>query len=385
MELLGKDSHKIWGKAAFINSQRAYGSDVISRIQASTEGKKEELQKCIREDLKKGLDQLVRENNIALTEIERIIISGNTTMVHLLMGYDCAGLGVFPFTPVNIQLIRGNANEILGVQGLDTKVEILPGISTYVGGDIVSGLYACDFDRKDEVCLLIDLGTNGEMAIGNKDKILVTSTAAGPAFEGGNITWGTGSIPGAICTVRIEDEKAVVGTIKDQSPVGICGTGVVETAAELLKEELIDETGRLEEEYFDEGYPLAETSDGKKILFTQKDMREIQLAKAAIRAGAETLAYHYGVVKNDIARIYVAGGFGYKLDVKKAIAIGMIPEEFEGRIEAVGNSSLKGAEKFLIETDGQTRVQNIVKLSEEISLSTDKVFNEAYMDAMFFE
>ena len=159
----------------------------------------------------------------------------------------------------------------------------------------------------------------------------------------------------------------------------------METAAELLKEELIDETGRLEEEYFDEGYPLAETSDGKKILFTQKDMREIQLAKAAIRAGAETLAYHYGVVKNDIARIYVAGGFGYKLDVKKAIAIGMIPEEFEGRIEAIGNSSLKGAEKFLTETDGQTRVQHIVKLSEEISLSTDKIFNEAYMDAMFFE
>lgn len=385
MELLGKDSHKIWGKAAFINSQRAYGSDVISRIQASTEGKKEELQKCIREDLKKGLGQLVRENNIALTEIERIIISGNTTMGHLLMGYDCAGLGIFPFTPVNIQLIRGDANEILGIQGLGTRVEILPGISTYVGGDIVSGLYACDFDRKDEVCLLIDLGTNGEMAIGNKDKILVTSTAAGPAFEGGNITWGTGSIPGAICTVRIEDEKAVVGTIKDEPPVGICGTGVVETAAELLKEELIDETGRLEEEYFDEGYPLAETSDGKKILFTQKDMREIQLAKAAIRAGAETLAYHYGVVKNDIARIYVAGGFGYKLDVKKAIAIGMIPEEFEGRIEAIGNSSLKGAEKFLTETDGQTRVQHIVKLSEEISLSTDKIFNEAYMDAMFFE
>lgn len=385
MELLGKDSHKIRGKAAFINSQRAYGSDVISRIQASTEGKKEELQKCIREDLKKGLSQLAKENNITLAEIERIIISGNTTMGHLLMGYDCAGLGVFPFTPVNIQLIRGDAAEILGMQGLDASVEILPGISTYVGGDIVSGLYACDFDRKEEVCLLIDLGTNGEMAIGNKDKILVTSTAAGPAFEGGNITWGTGSIPGAICTVHIEDEKAEVGTIKDEPPVGICGTGVVETAAELLKEELIDETGRLEDEYFDEGYPLAETSDGQKILFTQKDMREIQLAKAAIRAGAETLACRYGIDKTEISKVYVAGGFGYKLDTDKAIAIGMLPEEFEGHIEAVGNSSLGGAQKYLRESDGEERVCRLAELSEEIALSTDKVFNDFYMDAMFFE
>lgn len=385
MELLGKDSHRVLERAAFINSQRGYGADVITRIQASTEGKKAELQKYICDDLKKGLLQLIKENNIKLNEIQRIIISGNTTMGHLLMGYDCSGLGVFPFKPVNIKLIDRTAADILKIQEAEMEVILLPGISTYVGGDIVSGLYMCDFDKKEEVCMLIDLGTNGEMAIGNKDKILVTSTAAGPAFEGGNITCGTGSIPGAICSVSIEDEKAEVKTIKDEIPVGICGTGVVETVAELLKEDLIDETGRLEDKYFDEGYPLAKTADGNKILFTQKDMREIQLAKAAICAGAETLAHHYGIAKDDIAKIYVAGGFGYKLDVKKAIAIGMIPEEFEGRIEAIGNSSLKGAEKFIIETDGQTRVQQIIKLSEEISLSTDKVFNEAYMDAMFFE
>ena len=223
------------------------------------------------------------------------------------------------------------------------------------------------------------------MAIGNKDRILVTSTAAGPAFEGGNITWGTGSIPGAICTVHIEENKAEVGTIKNAPPVGICGTGVVETAAELLKEELIDETGRLEDEYFDEGYLLAETKDNRMILFTQKDMREIQLAKAAIRAGAETLACRYGINKTEISRVYVAGGFGYKLDTDKAIAIGMFPEEFEGHIEAVGNSSLGGAGKYLCEADVEERVSRLVKVSEEIALSTDKVFNDFYMDAMFFE
>ena len=213
--------------------------------------------------------QLTEECGIELAEIQRIMISGNTTMGHLLMGYDCSGLGVFPFTPVNIDLIEGKASDILKLQDTEAKVQLLPGISTYVGGDIVSGLFACDFDKNEEVCMLIDLGTNGEMAIGNKDRILVTSTAAGPAFEGGNITWGTGSIPGAICSAQIKDKKAEVRTIKDESPPGICGTGVVETAAELLKEELIDETGRLEDDYFDEGYPLAETADGTTIFFTQ--------------------------------------------------------------------------------------------------------------------
>lgn len=385
MELVGKDSHKVHGRAAFINSQRVYGADVISRIQASVDGKKKELQDHIREDLKKGFRQLVKEADITGADVERIIISGNTTMGHLLMGYDCNTLGVFPFTPVNIDFIRDSAKEIIGIEDTEAQIVLLPGISTYVGGDITSGLYACGFDSAEEISMLIDLGTNGEMAIGNKDKILVTSTAAGPAFEGGNITWGVGSIPGAICSLSIEDEKAHVKTIRDEAPLGICGTGVVETAAELMKEELIDETGRLEDDYFDEGFPLAETTDGKKILFTQKDMREIQLAKAAIRAGVETLALRYGVKKEDVVKIYVAGGFGYKLDTDKAIAIGMLPEEFKGRIEAVGNSSLAGAEDYLKDTEGDKTIRKILDVSEEINLSADKEFNDFYMDAMFFE
>lgn len=385
LELLGRDSGKVLGKAAFINSQRVFGADVISRLQASVEGKKQELQQHIKEDLHKGFAQLLKEEGISGADVKRVVISGNTTMGHLLMGYDCSTLGVFPFTPVNIDFIRGNAADILGVENTEAEVVVLPGISTYVGGDITAGLYACEFDKADEVCMLIDLGTNGEMAIGNKERILVTSTAAGPAFEGGNITWGVGSIPGAICSVSIEDEKASVKTIRDEAPLGICGTGVVETASELLKEELIDETGRLEDEYFDEGFPLAETPEGKEIRFTQKDMREIQLAKAAVRAGVETLALRYGTRKEDIAKIYVAGGFGYKLDADKAIAIGMLPEEFEGRIEAVGNSSLAGAVKYLKDASGEETVRGIVKLSEEINLSADKEFNEFYMDAMFFE
>ena len=384
MELLGKDSGKNLHTVTCINSQRAYGGDVISRIQASVDGRKEELQECIRRDLRKGLTQLAKETGISMEKIERISIAGNTTMGHLLMGYDCDTLGVYPFKPVNIDFIRQNYREILGGTECDAAVELLPGISTYVGGDIVSGLYACGFDRSDEISLLVDLGTNGEMALGNQNRILVTSTAAGPAFEGGNITWGTGSVAGAICSVTIRDKKASVKTIQDKPPVGICGTGVVETAMELVKEGLVEDTGLLDEEYFEHGFPLALTTDGKEIVFTREDIREIQLAKSAVRAGVETLILRYGIEKHQIANIYLAGGFGFKLDKNKAIAIGMLPAEFRDRIQTVGNSSLAGAVRYLNEPDGKTAMEHLIAVSSEVNLSSDKDFNEFYMDYMMF-
>lgn len=394
MELLGKDSGKKLHTVTCINEQRAYGADVISRIQASVDGKKEELKNCIRQILRQGIRRLTAENGIFMGKIERISIAGNTTMGHLLMGYDCDTLGVYPFTPVNIDLTKGSYEEILGTAGHPTvqnhaectaEVELLPGISTYVGGDIVSGLYACGVDSSEEICLLVDLGTNGEMALGNKERILVTSTAAGPAFEGGNITWGIGSVAGAICSVEIHDQKAAVKTILNQPPVGICGTGVVETATELVRNELVDETGLMDEDYFEDGFPLAETEDGRTIAFTRKDVREIQLAKAAVRAGAETLILRYGISKDQISRVYLAGGFGYKLDKEKALAIGLLPPELGDRIEAVGNSSLSGAAKYLRDPEGEKKLKHLVEISQEVSLSTDKEFNEFYMDYMMFD
>lgn len=384
MSLIGGESGKVFHTVTSVNSQRAYGADVISRIQASVDGKKEELQKSIQKDLQDSLEKLLKEKELFGEQIKTIIISGNTTMGHLLMGYDCDTLGVYPFTPVNIDFIKGT-EEIFGTDRFGKKeVILLPGISTYVGGDIVSGMYAYDFTEKEEVCMFIDLGTNGEMGIGNKEKILVTSTAAGPAFEGGNITWGMGSVPGAICSVKFEDTEVEVKTIRKEAPQGICGTGVVETAAELVREEIVDETGALDEDYFDDGFPLAKTPDGKEIVFTQKDVREIQLAKAAVRAGVETLLLRYGIKKEEVSKVYLAGGFGYKLNTDKAIAIGMIPEEWADRIVAVGNSSLSGACKYLKDENGDKTIEKLVSISEEVNLSADKEFNEFYMNEMFF-
>lgn len=377
MQLVNIENKSVVDVFTTINRQRAYGADVISRIEASNSGKMQELQKSILEDLKAGIRELLKNREI---EVEKMVIGANTTMVHLLMGYSCETLGVFPFTAVNLDTIHISYDALFKTEEYSFEIVILPGISTYVGGDITAGLYTCDFDKRDKVAVLIDLGTNGEMAAGCKDRILVTSTAAGPAFEGGNITHGTGSVQGAICNVTLKDGKAEVKTIGDAAPQGICGTGVIDIVYELMKEEVIDETGLLDEDYFDEGFPLAEN-----IAFYQKDVREIQLAKSAVRAGLETLLLRYGAAYDEIDKIYIAGGFGYKMDVQKAIGIGLLPEECADKIEAVGNSSLRGAVGYLLDEDAADRIEKIISCSSEINLSNDKKFNEFYMDYMYFE
>ncbi len=366
-----------------LNHQRAFGSDVIARIQASNEGEREKLQELIREDLKSGIEKLAASGGIAPERLSKAVIAGNTTMVHLLMGYSCEGLGVVPFTPYSLDTIRSDIRAICGVD-ITCPVTVLPGISAFVGGDIVSGMMAMELLKKEKPCLFLDLGTNGEMALGNRKKLLVTSTAAGPAFEGGNISCGTGSIPGAICHVTIA-EKVQIETIGDRPPVGLCGTGVVETAAELLKAEELDETGLLEEDYFDGGYLLARNPEGEPILFTQKDIREIQLAKAAIRAGLETLLVRFGITYEDVGEVYVAGGFGYKLDLKKAVEIGMLPEELLDRTKAVGNSSLLGAAYLALGRYKLEEAETLIRAAEEIALAGDKDFQDFYMEYMMFE
>lgn len=368
-----------------INHQRTFGADVISRIMASVQGKKDELQKLIRRDLAEGVRKVIAKAGVRPQRITEVAIAGNTTMIHLLMGYDCKELGAFPFTPMNIKQITDTYTNIIGDDFLEATVHILPGISAFVGGDIVAGLYACGMDTGEEYSLLIDLGTNGEMALGNRDRILVTSAAAGPAFEGGNIAFGVGSMEGAIAGVVIDGKSTHIRTIADRSPVGICGTGVIEAVSELVKAGLVDETGCFVDEYFENGYPLAETEDGTRIALTQADIREIQLAKAAIRAGVETLFLRFGISKEEVSRVYLAGGFGFRLDCSKAIHIGMIPQCFADRIDTVGNSSLGGAVKFLAEKETRGRVAAIGSSAQEINLSADEDFNRLYMDAMYFE
>lgn len=381
--LINVDTKEILAEATGINHQIVYGSDVVSRIKAAGDGYGIRMQESIKSDITLLCMNLVSQSGVTKEAISQIAIAGNTTMIHLLVGYSCEGLGVYPFTPVNVDTITGTALEILGIN-MPSLVTILPGISTYVGGDIVSGLLSVGIDRSDELIALIDLGTNGEMAIGNKNRIVVTSAAAGPAFEGGNISCGMGSLPGAVCGVDIDDSKIALKTINNERAIGLCGTGVIELTGELLKNGIIDETGLMDETLGDNGYTFARGQSGENLYFTQKDVREIQMAKAAIRAGFETLLLKYGITLDELDKVYIAGGFGYYLDVKKAADIGLLPADILDKVEAVGNTSLKGAASYMLYEDSPARTDAIVHASEEISLAKDACFSDLYINSMMF-
>ena len=395
MQLINCKNGMIIDTYTDVNHQRAYGSDVISRIQSSREGNLEELQERIQKDLLNGFHYLVSNfaqqlyisEVEAIEKVEKIVIAANTTMIHLLMGYSCEGLGTFPFKPITLDLLKRSFYEVFSDSYLDVPVVILPGISTFVGGDIVSGMLLRNFYDTEEISLLVDLGTNGEMALGNADKIMVTSTAAGPAFEGGNIKDGMGSIQGAISQIRVEKEEEKTNvfyeTIGNTTPKGICGTGVVDMVYELLRNEIIDEMGTFRDEGQD-AFVLAEKADGSVISFTQNDIRQLQYAKAAIRSGIDLLIQKYGIVFSDVKHIFLAGGFGYKIDISKAIGIGMIPEEFKNRTLAIGNSSLGGAIIALTNDDYENKIAKICSVSKEITLALEDEFNEQYLENMYF-
>lgn len=369
-----------------INHQRAYGADVISRIQAANEGKGKLLQESIRTDLKVLMEQLVQQADLDKSQIEKVVIAGNTTMCHLLRGLSCEGLGVAPFTPADNHLWKGNMPEVLGTQA---KVVILPGISAFVGADIVAGIYASGMHDSTETCMLLDIGTNGEMVIGDRDRLLVTSAAAGPVFEGSNIACGVPGIPGAVTHVTItEDGTCKYDTIGNETPVGICGSGIIDVVSELVRLGIIDENGTLADAWFEDGYPVT----GKDIVFTQRDVREIQMGKSAIRAGIETLLMEHDKERTDrdadcLLHVFLAGGFGYYMDVQKAIRIGLFPDFFAGRVKALGNSALEGAKEYLLaeENEAENAVERIVSSAREINLALHPDFNEFYMQYMFFE
>ena len=369
--------------AVSVNHQRAYGSDVLSRISASNGGKKWEIQRCIRQDLQKLIRELLQKEKITEQQIQRIVIAGNTTMCHLLRGFSCETLGVAPFLPVDLSWMEGSAADFLGMKELDTKVVILPGISAFVGADIMAGIAKMNMHRSEGYHLLLDIGTNGEMVLGNCRHMYVTSTSAGPAFEGGNISCGMAGIPGVISHVFMEETgKAgfqVIGEAdgenkKKQQAIGICGTGMIDLVYELRKHQMIDEHGTYSDLYFDTGYELA-----GKVKFTQNDIREIQMAKAAIRAGVDILVKKAGIAFDEVDDCYLAGGFGTKIDITKAAGIGLIPKELEVKTIPVGNTVLAGTKEVLLGRISKDELEKIQTMADVINLAEENDFEEMYL------
>ena len=408
MALVDAQTGEVCDAYTSLNHQRNYGADVLSRISAANSGKAEELKRLIEDDLWKGICKLIcsaDEKNINsdidkngevlinIGNISRLVICGNTTMIHLLRGFSCESLGKYPFHSEHLAEIKDTFKGI--------PITILPGISAFVGGDILAGILACPGFETEKISLFIDLGTNGEMVLGNKEQILTASTAAGPAFEGGNIICGMASVPGSICQVKIQNQRAVVKTIRNElPPKGICGTGLISVVAELLENHFLDEQGLLKCPYQKAGYPLWTFENGDKIAVYQQDIREFQMAKSAIRAGISILMEDYGCTAEQISHVYLAGGFGTNLSWKDVIITGILPEEFREKIEFVGNTALKGAvlagckslnnneATICFEDDNKydtdKKVKGIIERTGNISLAENVLFHEKYLEYMNF-
>lgn len=359
-----------------VNSCRKYGSDVITRIQNANSGGMELLQKLSRADLLQGVKALCETAQITPADIERIGIAGNTTVSQILLGQSLQGLASYPFTPVTYKLQKLKFQEVFENSDSQAEVVVFPPISGFVGGDIVAGLFQCGFLNRKRPAMLIDIGTNGEMVIGDGEHLLCTSVAAGPAFEGGGLRNGVGSIAGAISAFEFNGK---VTTIQGKSPVGICGTGMVEILSELKDARILNKEGNLLERYAGNGYEVTKTESGQSISIYQQDIRELQLAKGAIGTGIELLAKAYGKTYREIPEVFVAGGFGYRMNIRKAVNIGIFPREFLGKIKTVGNTSLAGVESFLRESNAEEKIQKITEISKEVVLAKTEEFEKTYV------
>ncbi|HIZ55691.1 MAG TPA: DUF4445 domain-containing protein [Firmicutes bacterium] len=383
-QLLSRATGEILASVSSINSQRVFGADVITRIQSACEGNLSAMSSTVKKDLLRMFEQLLMQAARNATDVQEIWIAGNTTMTYLLLEQDCASLGHFPFsTDYSLQDVY-SFSEIFHSGLLACPVRIVPWISAFVGGDITAGLL---FTLQDpgQNCLLVDLGTNGEMALWTEGKILATSTAAGPAFEGGNLSCGSGSIPGAVCAVACDGHTLQAQTIDHQPAIGICGTGVLDAAACLIQNGWMDESGLLEDPYFDDGVLIAEKADGSPVLLTQQDIRELQLAKSAVRAGIEVLLDEAGLSQQQIDRIFLAGGFGQHIRIESAVAVGLIPSALSGRVTPVGNSSLGGCVRLCRGQADLLAARAIPQVAKELNLSADPRFNQLFMEYMMYE
>ncbi len=375
------------GRASCMNHQKAFGADVISRIDAALSGRAASLRDAVQKDIISLLEKAASETAIERSQIRKTVISANTTMVHLLMGWNTEGLAAAPFKPFRIGYSEMDFEEVFGAsEAFNAEVIILPAASAFVGADIISGIYAVGMQEKEEISAFIDLGTNAEMAVGNRDGIFLTSTAAGPAFEGGNISMGMAGVEGAVSDVSINaaDGKISVKVIGGGEAKGICGTGLISGTAEMLRSGIVEENGSLAADYAETGFVVSESSV-RKIRISQEDLHNLLLAKAAVAAGLKTLLEKAGRSYSDISSLYMAGSFAEYLRTEDAVRIGLIPSELKEKTITTGNSSLKGAIKFLNDPDGAKKdIQKIISLCRIVELSETDSFEKNFIDSMTY-
>jgi uncharacterized 2Fe-2S/4Fe-4S cluster protein (DUF4445 family) len=373
-----------------MNRQAVYGADVLSRIDYSNNNGIGELQACITSQLAGMIAAMLRGAGAVDGEVTRIVAAGNTTMLHFLTGLDPRGIGAAPFTPESLFGVAMPAAEIWP-RFAGAELYLPPSVSAYVGADIICGILSTGMTEGSAVRMLIDVGTNGEMALWDGSRLVCCSTAAGPAFEGASISMGMPAVSGAISRVAAGRGVISAVVIDGAPPAGICGSGMISAIDVMLREGVLNGSGKLLET--GHGYESFVRRPGGELAFvlgesgvylTQRDIRNIQLVKASIAAGASVLMKSSGVDPGEIDALYLSGGFGSSMDPGEAAGIGLIPAEASGRALAAGNTALSGAAALLLSRAMRERAGEIASMAEEISLSQSPEFMDEYVERMPF-
>ncbi len=399
-ELLDAGTGEVLARESRLNGQRVFGADVVSRVTASLSGNGAELRRLVLRDALEGISSLLSVSASRGADVGSVTVAANTVMTHLFLGLPVEGFARAPFTPsatrfpsvpfgeVFAPVLEGAEAAVVIAPGVDRAIPVrfVPCVSAFVGGDVVAGLAALDSGTGGSTELFIDLGTNAEMALSSGGRIWCASAAAGPAFEGGSISSGTGSVEGAVSAVRVEGNRFAWDLVGDapqgDAPLrGICGTGLVDFVACALSLSLVDPSGALSPVCSGSGVFL---DPAGTVRLLASDVRELQLAKAAVRAGIEILLRTAGLRARDVSRVWVAGGFGFYLRERSALAIGLFPSEFAGKTVSVGNASLAGASLFARDPSLEARFDAILSSCERVSLADHPDFQDLFLDSMGF-
>jgi uncharacterized 2Fe-2S/4Fe-4S cluster protein (DUF4445 family) len=397
--LVASDSGMVVAAASEPNAQGSFGADVISRITAYGSGAP--LSQAIRDQLHRLADRMCRAHGIDGDRVVDACVVGNTTMLHLLLDLDPSSMSRTPFAPVVTEALEVAPSQVGLALADAARAYVPPGVSAYVGADIIADLISTGMHARAGVSLLIDIGTNGEIVLGGSQRLFACSTAAGPAFEGASIRHGSGGVPGAVSHVSRVDQALVIDVIGDTEPASICGTGLLDLVSMLLNDGCIDETGRIDPEGLSDeladwyagrlietdgepAFVFAEQSDGRQLLLTQSDVRQLQLAKGAIAAGVRYLLDRAEVRAEQLEAVYLAGGFGTYVRPESAVRIGIVPGVAPAKITAVGNAAGAGAVRLLLDAESRHTARLLAETIEYEELSGKARFQEFYMDEMLF-
>jgi len=396
VQLVHLKTGKVIGVESSHNRQARYGEDVISRmVFACGRGSLDPVHEAVIANTNNLIQALSQEKGIDTKDITSIVAAGNTTMSHFLLDLMPCSIRLEPYVPTTTiypQILAKDIGIDINPEGI---LEVMPSVASYVGGDIVAGVLACGLADKQEVQCLVDVGTNGEIAIGNNEWIVCCSASAGPAFEGGGSKWGMRATKGAMEKIEIKDGQVTYKTIGKARPRGICGSGLIDAIYELAKNKIIGQDGkfnlspdgrRIVVEDNEPRYILAfpeETETGQAITISESEIGNLIKSKGAVFAAMKSLINYVGLTLDQLDTIYVAGGFGSSLNIAKAIAIGLLPDIDTKKIQFIGNSSVMGARMALLSAPAFEKAINIAKKMTNIELSNYLPFMNEFVAALF--